>query len=193
MNRKNSKKNNQLTPKAAIFWGSILLITLAFFIGIGIKWVQSSQVITSYKGMMQLEGEELFRQYDKTKDGVYTYYVFVYDSDSEAECATAVEDLEEHICNYLTFVKKNKNAEGIIPLYGLNLDRAANNVFLSSTSENITTANHSVFRVLSSSLPLLIKVQIKVENGETTVSNQYQYKDSNAIKEILQRQIEKLS
>ena len=48
--------------------------------------------------------------YDKTKDGVYTYYVFVYDSDSEAECATAVEDLEEHICNYLTFVKKNKNS-----------------------------------------------------------------------------------
>lgn len=193
MNRKNNRKKEQMTGKAKIFWGSIFLITLAFFVVIAIKWVSSSQVITDYSGMEHLEGEELFKQADKTKDGKYTYYVLVYGSASNESYSEDVSALEEHVANYLNFVKKNKNKEGVLPLYGFDLDNSNNEDRLSSTTENIQTANYQVFKVKADSLPILLKVEITVAAGKTTTENKYQYTDSNAIKEILQRQIDKLS
>lgn len=158
-----NNKKNKLSPKSLVFWGSILLVTIAFFVVIVIKWVDSSKVVTSYDRMEQLISEEIFQQYDRTVVGKYEYYVFVYGSSEEENYASDVNDLEEHICDYLTYVNRNDDA---IKLYGFDIDNAANEHKIGSSSR-LTEDNFAKWCVSRSDVPSLIKVTVNVTQNSS--------------------------
>lgn len=169
-----SNKNNKLTLKSGIFWGTILLVTLAFFVVVVFKWVDSSKVVTSYDRMETLVGEEIFQQFDKTKTGTYEYYVFVYGSSKDEEYTTDVNQLEEHVCNYLTFVNRNSDA---VKLYGFDIDDAQNEEKVSSSS-NLSNTNYQLWKVSKNDVPCLLKITVIVtmgENGENKSNLEIDY------------------
>lgn len=178
-----NNKNDKLTLKSGIFWGAILLVTIAFFVVIVLKWVDSSKVVTSYDRMEELVGEEIFQQFDRTKVGTYEYYVFVYGSNEEEDYATDVNDLEEHICEYLTYVNRNKDA---IKLYGFDIDNALNEGKVGSSSK-LGENNYALWRVAKSDVPSLLKITVNVSQNSSgtnsaNVTINYYHSNVQAIK-----------
>lgn len=179
---KNNKKN-ELTVKSGIFWGAILLITLAFLVIVVVKWVDSSKIVTSYNRMEELIGEEIFQQYDRTVTGEYEYYVFVYGTNDEEDYANDVNDLEEHICDYLTYVNRNDDA---IKLYGFDIDNALNESKVSSSS-NLGENNFALWKVSKSDVPALLKITVNVSQNNSGTNSakveiDYVLTDSQSIK-----------
>lgn len=118
MNRKLSTKQ-QLSHKVIIFWSMIGLLTLVFIITILTIFFRNSSP-SSIDDLTNLREDHIFRQ-----EG--TYYVYVYSkigiTEEKAELDKA-SDLEELITNYMTYAKRNSQANR---LYGMIVDSTAGN------------------------------------------------------------------
>ena len=166
------KKKKGYSKKAITFWSCMALLVLILVVALIIRVCQTRDV-SSYDGVDQLYGQELYSQKEDE------YYVLFYNFNGERE----YEDFDKSVFQYLTYYRDNLKA---VKLYGMDCDEYRNMPCLvnSDTSESIVGTNQfpnkmnnnesSVLKINEDNLPLLLVIK---ENSETGVKEVSEYKN----------------
>lgn len=163
------KKNNKISPKVIAFWSIIGAITVALVVTLIVLFVQNYR-LKDQDDIECVSGVEIFNQEEDK------YYVLVYNFESNEE---NVDEFEEFILSYLTFLKKYGGDEyngevTALNLYGADTSLRDNNKIITSdeSKENITGAyaitdslsgsTSGLLRIYDENLPILLVI----ENGK---------------------------
>lgn len=154
--KKNANTKN-INIKLATFWSLITLLTLAFVITVIIMSINLRKV-DSFSDIkrdnLSLVGDDLFTQ------GEGEYFVFLYSSSANSENIDPAKllELEQGIFNYFNFVKHNSNSEGLVRIYGLDVDFISNTSILSNENNYVGVTEFSKLKLNKNDLPALIVV-----------------------------------
>lgn len=155
MNKVITKKNKP-SYKVILFWSIISLLTLIFIAFVVVKFIDNQREVNKLDELNNLTGQQIF-----DKEG--TYYVFVYSKVGVTESKLELdklEDLEEAILNYLTYVKRNSDKN---KMYGMIVDGYENYSCLVEGSSLDTSVvgktNFADLRIHKADLPILLKIQ----------------------------------
>lgn len=149
MNRQYNKTQLNNKPKVIVFWSIIGVITITFVLSIVLMFINSRE-IKNYRDMDNLVRDSMFTQNETV------YFVYVYGStDNDTEKADYVNPT---IFNYLNFVKHNSRKDGVIKMYGLDIDYFENRSALSNAHSAFGISTFADFKVNRNELPILIVV-----------------------------------
>ncbi len=167
-----SKKANEIKAQKAkiiTFWSLIGLATLAF-ITVLIILIIETRPYTSYEDIrrdqLTLIKDQMFNQTDTT------YYVYVYNSKYPSEIsAEKAHELEPVVFNYFNFVKQNSRKEGVIKIYGFDVNDFENRSCVGDTDSTTGISSFASFSVKANSIPVLLEiVNGTVEYRHATIS-----------------------
>ena len=179
-----NKKGQKVNPKLVVFWSIISAITIGLVVTLIVLFIQNLS-LNDKDDITYLSGNEIFQQEDNK------YYVLVYDFNSSED---DLDELEEFVLNYQTFLKKYygkdvNDAVTALKLYGVDTALPINKkIIIENGTENIEGATAVTNSLSNDSSKLLriddenLPVLLVIENG--TVSD---YVDTqNGIKNYLQ-------
>lgn len=177
MNRQYSKKQLNNKPKVVVFWSMIGVITITFILSIVLMMVNSRE-ISSYQEMDNVVRDGLFTQEE------VMYFVYVYGSNTNA--TEKADYVNPTIFNYLNFVKLNSRKDGVMKMYGLDIDYFENRSALSDAHSSFGISTFAEFKVNKNELPIVLVVdsgrivdrRVKEQEIEETLQD--------AIKEVVQ-------
>ena len=128
-------KKNSMNYKAITFWTIVGLLTLSFIIYVVVKFTERTLRPVENFDKVQVYGNDMYEiKEDK-------YFVYIYGANNNKN--DKVNELEEHILNYLTFIKRNSKEEKAINLYTFNVDAISNARYLSSDPSTLNSATSS--------------------------------------------------
>lgn len=177
MNRQYNKKQLNNKPKVIVFWSMIGVITITFILSIVLMMVNSRE-ISSYQEMDNVVRDGLFTQEE------VMYFVYVYGSSNNA--TEKADYVNPTIFNYLNFVKLNSRKDGVMKMYGLDIDYFENRSALSDAHSSFGISTFTEFKVNRNELPIVLVVdsgrivdrRVKEQEIEETLQD--------AIKEVVQ-------
>lgn len=160
------KRNNKISPKVIAFWSIIGAITVALVVTLIVLFVQNYR-LKDQDDIECVSGVEIFNQEEDK------YYVLVYNFDSKEE---NVDEFEDFVLSYLTFLKKYGGEEyngevTALNLYGADTSLRDNNKIITSdeSKENITGAyaitdslsgsTSGLLRIYDGNLPILLIIE----------------------------------
>lgn len=187
MNRKINNKKQKVSTKVIMFWSAIILVTVAFFIVMAVKWYSASKVATEIDDITHLSGSEVFKQGAEGD----TYFVFFYSSDPESKGYSTYKGLVDNMCEYVNFINNYEGNEKTFKLYAYNVNTPANEGVVGSTSL-LYTPNYSLFKVSDSDLPVIIKYEVVKSDNDLVREYKAHYIGESAIEELLNQTMDKL-
>lgn len=162
--RKNENTKN-LNIKLTAFWSLVGVFTLAFIIttivmSITLRPVNSFSDIK--RDNLALVGNDMFTQKESE------YYVYVYSGGSNTNIDNAkAEEINQGIFNYFNFVKHNSKSDGVMRIYGLDIDFISNRSIVSNYDFYNGVTSFEEFRLNEKKLPVLLRI---VDGGIDHVS-----------------------
>lgn len=153
--RKNENTKN-LNIKLTAFWSLVGVFTLAFIITVIVTAI-TLRPINSYSDIkrdnLALVGNDIFTQTGSE------YYVYVYSSGSNTNIDNAkAEEVNQGIFNYFNFVKHNSKSDGILRIYGLDIDFITNKSIVSNSDNVNGVTKFENLRLTERKLPVLLRV-----------------------------------
>lgn len=147
---KSFNRKNNMNYKAITFWSIISLLTIAFIIVIIVQFANRTLRPVENFDDIQLFGDMMYEKEEET------YFVYIYGSDDNEN--DDVKELEEHILNYLTFVKRNSKNEEATKLYVFNVDAQTNARYIDSskTSTLATAKSINELNIVANDVPTLL-------------------------------------
>lgn|GEM_PF-638705 len=155
MNRPLATKKSQISLKMIMFWSTIALLTLAFLVFVVVKFVEANQEVHQMDDLTNLTADQIF-----DRQGIY--YIYAYSKVGVTEGLAELDkaaDLEETILTYLTFVKRNSDAN---KMYGMIVESYENASCLIEGDVNTSVLNKTTFsglRIHKDDLPILMRIE----------------------------------
>jgi hypothetical protein len=152
MNKTKSNKEN-LSYKSVIFWSIILVLTISFIATMIVRFSERTS-----RPVQNFDDVQVFQNamFEKTET---EYLVYIYGTGTNEN--DSVLELEEHILNYLTFIKRNSKDSKAISLYAFNIDAQANQrVFVRGGDSTLSSAsNFSTMTLNEGDVPSLVVIR----------------------------------
>jgi hypothetical protein len=156
MNRPLATKKSQTSLKMIMFWSTIALLTLAFMVFVVVKFVEANQEVHQMDDLTNLTADQIF-------DREGTYYIYAYSkvgvTEGLAELDKA-EDLEETILTYLTYVRRNSDAN---KMFGMIVESYENaSCLIDGDLVNTSVLNKTTFsglKIHKEDLPILMRIE----------------------------------
>jgi len=156
MNRPLATKKSQTSLKMIMFWSTIALLTLAFMVFVVVKFVEANQEVHQMDDLTNLTADQIF-------DREGTYYIYAYSkvgvTEGLAELDKA-EDLEETILTYLTYVRRNSDAN---KMFGMIVESYENaSCLIDGDGVYTSVLNKTTFsglRIHKEDLPILMRIE----------------------------------
>ncbi len=152
MNSRNLKsiKKTELTLKTFIVWG-VILITLVLMIVFGVQACNRRKSIKSYASVEMVSGQQIFNQEEAN------YMVLVYGFNGEKE----FETFDNTVFKYLEYQRNNSKKEGVLKVYGADIDEYSNKVCLTTGDSNINNTTKYAGNSLESDTSAILRINDK--------------------------------
>ncbi len=156
MNRPLATKKSQTSLKMIMFWSTIALLTLAFMVFVVVKFVEANQEVHQMDDLTNLTADQIF-------DREGTYYIYAYSKVGVTEGLAELDkagDLEETILTYLTFVRRNSDAN---KMFGMIVESYENaSCLIDGDGVYTSVLNKTTFsglRIHKEDLPILMRIE----------------------------------